>query len=613
MCGINGFSFSNENLIKKMNEVTRHRGPEGSGVFTDNEISLGHNLLSFTDVPENSRQPVLSDNHRHALSYNGEIYNYRLLRGELEKTGEHFRTDSDTEVLFKGLVKEGADFLKRLDGMFALAFYDSEGKKLLLARDPLGIKPLYYFWDGIKFIFSSEQRAILTHGIAPWLNLEAAKCFFSLGYLPGEKTLLQNIFKLCPGQLLSFDLEQKQIKKEWLNFLVDSPKGVEYDPAILRQQISDSVIAHTIGLKPFGLYLSGGLDSTILLHEMAKISKGKVRAYTTRFDVVAERFNEDAQMVQRLHSDYNFEHNELMITENDFIGALESSVQAMEEPRYNPSVAAYWLLAQRASKDVRVILNGSGGDELFMGYPKYLESRHVSRLLEKYPSRLVNFWYTARMTAKGRLQWGRVINLARPLDRWLYLNRLNIPSIGLDALKLDELRDYFNSVHYPAIIEPQLDVENTVAELDRLFWLADEEFLRTDKISMHFSMEGRFPLVARDLVAYADNIPSQQKLSEGVTKHLLRQAYQDHLPKYILNKHKTGWSAPVGIWMQSKLGDFARAVLSKEYYPETSGLFRLDFIRDKYVNGQTHNTKTLKNFWPVVSFQLWARAFKIRL
>ena len=612
MCGINGFNFKDKELIWKMNELTRHRGPEGSGVFANDEISVGHNLLSFADVPENSRQPVLSNDHRYVLSYNGEIYNYRFLRRELEKTGERFLTDSDTEVLFRGLVREGAGFLKKLDGMFALAFYDSEGKKLLLARDPLGIKPLYYFWDGAKLIFSSEQRAILAHGIPPRLNLEATRCFFSLGYLPGEKTLFQNIFKLCPGQLLFFDLGRKQFRKEWSNPTSYQAQESKYDSVILRQKISDSVTAHTMGLKPFGLYLSGGLDSAIVLHELSRQSKDKIRTYTTRFDTNERRFNEDADMAKRLCLDYNIEHHEFLVTERDFVDALRPSIEAIEEPRYNPSVAAYWLLARYVSKDVQVIMNGSGGDELFMGYPKYLESRRISCRLEKYPTWFVNLWYTAKMTAKGRLQLGHIMNIARPLDRWLYLSRLNMPSFGLGIFKLDELRDYFESADYPTVEHPPVDVENGVAELDRLFWLADEEFLRTDKISMHFSMEGRFPLVAKDLVAYADSISSRQKLSEEQTKHLLRQAYKGHLPEYILNKRKTGWSAPVGVWMQSKLGNFVGEVLSKGYYPETADIFHLDLIRNKYINDQAHNTKTLKNFWSIVSFQMWAKAFKVR-
>ncbi|MFH1769744.1 MAG: asparagine synthase C-terminal domain-containing protein, partial [Parcubacteria group bacterium] len=376
---------------------------------------------------------------------------------------------------------------------------------------------------------------------------------------------------------------------------------------------------HTMGLRPFGLYLSGGLDSTIILHELAKESKDLINTYTTRFETKQKELNEDADAAKRLTNDYKINHHELIVTEKDFINATEKTIETLEEPRYNFSVPAYWLLAQHASRDITVILNGSGGDELFLGYDRYLESLKLSHRYQKHISPLFDLWHTAAAIRKKHTNLGQSPHLNRSYDRWAYLNRI-VPLLSSDIYKLAnhfgyvKVAKYIESLKYPDMQNLMPDPENTIAYMDRKLWLADEEFIRTDKIAMNFGMEGRFPFLARDVVEYAEGIESSEKLKGGATKALVRGAYRGHLPDYIIDKSKTGWYAPVVEWMNSDYGKMVREVLSDDYYKETAELFDLNNLRKKHIDDVSHFTRgNIKRFMSIMNFQIWARAFKIQL
>ena len=617
MCAINGFNFNNKELLLKMNKATNHRGPDGTGHFVNDQISFGHNLLAITELPKKSRQPFVSEGNNYVLTYNGEIYNYRSLRRYLEKLGSKFYTDCDTEVLFQGLIKEGPSFISKLNGMFAFAFYDRKNNKIFLARDFSGIKPLYYHHFNKKIIFSSEIRGILTHEVSRRLDKDSANAFFILGYVPGQRTLIEGIKKVCPGQCIELDLKDGLLTKTWLGQLKKTANN--FDPEVLREKINKSVLGHTMGLRPFGIYLSGGLDSTAVLYELMKNKSNISKSYTTRFDVDDEAINEDARIAKRLSSDYGIDHCELLIDEDNFIKATEEVIKSIEEPRYNPSLAAYWLLAREASKDITIVLSGSGGDELFLGYPKYLFSR-LNNLYNKYPASILNTAFKIKnlnksIKLKNVLQNFELNNL---LDRWIYLNKLtnksHLPfknkSFKLFNYDLIDLKNYLLDSMF---VKAGDDIENELANLDRLFWLADEEFIRTDKITMRFGMEGRFPLLDSDIIDYTNSISSREKIAPHNLKIMMKKAYENRLPDYVINKRKTGWKAPVSQWMNGRFGIMIRDILSEDYYRETNDLFDFEYIKDQYLNKSSYSTVDLKKFMPIVSFQIWAKSFNIKL
>jgi asparagine synthase (glutamine-hydrolysing) len=319
-----------------------------------------------------------------------------------------------------------------------------------------------------------------------------------------------------------------------------------------------------------------------------------------------------------LATSYRIDHHELHVSEKDFIGAYEEAILAMEEPRYNASVPAYWLLAQMASKDVTIILNGSGGDELFLGYPRYQNALRLEQKYRNMPAFIWNTYYTLLETRKGFVSPGNMLHLDDLVERWCYVNHITPPASnpsfrfmkGFDEVSAATM---LRANDAPLISSPLADETNAIAELDRWFWLANEEFLRTDKIIMHFGMEGRFPFLAGDLIAYANSIPSALKLKNG-KKSLVRDAYRGKLPDYILEKRKSGWNAPIGEWMSGEFGSMVREVLTKEYYPPTSDLFDFDELRKRELDGKTQFSKAeLMRFLPIVQFQVWARVFGVTL
>lgn len=618
MCGINGFNFKNEELLSAMNQLTKHRGPDGTGVFIDEFVSLGHNLLAITEIPENSQGPYISQDKNFVISYNGEIYNYKALRDELKNLGENFTTIGDTEVLLKGLARHGIDFIKKLDGMFAIAFYDKQVGKLYLARDRAGMKPLYYHFENGRIIFSSEIRPILT-SVEARLNHKATQAYFVLGYVPGEETMFRGINRVMPGHFLTIDLKTKQLSDTIYGFEKDRfTEGVNFNNEDFRKMMGESVLNHTMGLRPFGLYLSGGLDSTIILHELALHSKDLIRTYTTRFESKDSKFNEDADLAKRLCNDYNIEHHEILITQKDFIDAFDKTIETLEEPRYHISVPSYYLLAQRASQDITVALSGNGGDELFGGYDKYLDSQKLTERYARYPAFLLNFGYTIKNLRRGKLRLGHLMTLDKTLVKWSHLNKIMSiiggPEFNLPSFDIVDLANYLASSAKSIMRNPLSDKENSLAELDRLFWLADEDLMRSDRIMMHFGMEGRFPFLANDIIKYANSIPAKDKIKRGATKALVREAYRGKLPDYIIDKKKSGWYAPTVEWLHSDFGKKIREMLEKDFYPETASLFDLDYIRKTHFDsGREFDRVSIKKFIPIAIFQAWAKRFNVRL
>lgn len=617
MCGINGYTGkTRDGILDAMNAATKHRGPDGVGVFVDERVALGQNLLAITETPSKAKQPYVTDDGAYVLVYNGEIYNYRTLRKELEGEGERFVTDGDTEVLLRGLVRHGEAFFARLDGMFAIAFYDKKKATLVLARDRAGMKPMYVAEHDGSFVFSSELRGLFAFGIPRTLDLDQARLFFMFGYPPTSKTLIKGITKLPPGSYKKIALETNESTDVSFGWDDRVMFGASFTPEGLRERYGSAVAAHTMGLRPFGLFLSGGLDSTVVLHELAEREKGMVKTYTTRFDAKDPRYNEDADLAKRLTKDYRIDHHELLVTERDFMDAYEDAILAMEEPRYNHSVPAYWLLAQMASKDITIVLDGSGGDELFLGYPRYQSAVNIESKYATYPAPLLDLYYSLRGYREGLIAPLHLLRFGRLLDEWAYVNKITPPAGNrafrfMDGFDMSRAVAMLATEDVPPVARPLADRTNAVAELDRWYWLANEEFIRMDKVIMHFGMEGRFPFLANDVVRYANAIPSGEKLRQG-TKGLVRESYRGRLPDYIIEKKKTGWNAPVAEWMLGDFGKMVNEILSKDYHPATAALFDFDALKRREFEGKDAFTlKDLKRFLPIVQFQVWAKAFNI--
>tara|TARA_R110002020_G_scaffold380217_1_gene591375 strand:+ start:1939 stop:3636 length:1698 start_codon:yes stop_codon:yes gene_type:complete len=565
MCGIHGFNYSDSKKINRMIEASNSRGPDGNGSYSDNNITLGHNLLAITEHSGSSKQPwILND--RFVLCYNGEIYNYEQLRLELKSNGETFETDSDTEVLAKGLRSHGINFIHRLEGMYAIAWYDKHEGTLVLARDAAGAKPLYTYIKDDKLVFSSSIKSLSAAGIN--LSLASGKkikrkwddsipLFYPAAPQFGTATLLEDVNKLYSGQIIKYKLNnlQKIVDEHTHRKIVTVDKPIDYEE--FRHNVSESVKMCLMGRRPIGLYLSGGLDSSMILHELVQY-ENKPKTFTTRFEYsddgrrANKEANSDADVAQQLSKHYGTDHTELFVTEQNYIDSFEDTVWAMEEPFENKSTPAYYALNKIVSENgIVVTLAGDGGDEVFTGYRKHLT------FLKMHP---------------------------------------------------DELKspDWFPSECLPD------DLINSVLYQECLGRVADDFLIRNDKLGMNFSMEARFPLTIRKFREYALSIPSKYKIQNSETKVIPKVAYKGLLPDYVINKHKTGWSTPKFFLFNKNFRDWAMDILSPDYYTPTESLFNSSGILDLFA-ASNRDYKTAQKCLGSIAFKIWAKLFKVSI
>ena len=574
MCGIHGFNYSDSKKINSMIEASNSRGPDGNGSYSDKNITLGHNLLAITEHSSSSKQPwILND--RFVLCYNGEVYNYEQLRSDLKSDGETFETDSDTEVLAKGLRSHGINFIHRLEGMYAIAWYDKHEGTLVLARDTAGAKPLYTYIKDDKLVFSSSIKSLSAAGINLSLrpNVKGGLLYPS-GWQIGTDTYLKDISKLYPGQIIKYRLSglQKIVDEHAHRKIVtvDKPtaSGRNIDYEEFRYNVSESVKMCLMGRRPIGLYLSGGLDSSMILHELVQY-QNKPKTFTTRFQYSDDgrrpnrKANSDADVAQQLSKHYGTDHTELLVTEQDYIDSFEDTVWALEEPFENKSTPAYYVLNKIVSENgIVVTLAGDGGDELFTGYRRHLAFSKM------HPDEL------RKMSSPTRFE--------RDSMRWF-------PSECLS-------NDPINNILYQ----------------ECLGRVADDFLIRNDRLGMNFSMEARFPLTNRKFREYALSIPSKYKIQNSVTKVIPKVAYKGLLPDYVINKQKTGWSIPKFFLLNNNFRDWAMDILSPNYYPPTESLLDSSKILDLFA-ASSRDYRASQKCLGSIAFKIWAKLFKVSI
>ncbi len=612
MCAINGFNFKDEMLVVKMNAATAHRGPDGTDVFVADGISLGHDRLSIIDLSSAANQPMKSADGRLVIVFNGEIYNYRELKEEL-KGGYPFRTTSDTEVILAAYAKWGRDCVKKFNGIFAFAIWDAAKQELFLARDHAGVKPLYYFFDPstgsgqARFIFSSEIKAILAHDIPRAVSKEAMNFYFHLYYVPEPLTMFRNIFKLPAASRAVFANGKLTIEKYWE--VTDFADVVSRDEAQreIRRLFDDSVKRQLISDRPVGVFLSGGMDSTAVLGSVVAAS-GKAQTFSVGFDVDVQRdkFNADAMLARKTAAYYGAEHHELVIGARDIGDNLERIAWHLDEPNFNPTAGAMYLLSKMAKEHVAVVLGGDGGDELFGGYPRYWYSRAIGAFQQlPFHSAL------AGLFGKNNAQKLRLSPDASRVAAFLAEKEENVTDIlSRDVSDSEAITRHFAERYFTSA-QPR-DFEKRFMNIDRQSWLVDESLMRSDKMTMSQGLECRVPMLDYRLAELAAKIPTQWKFSLlGNTgerfqgKRIWRDAIADYLPSHVANEPKRGWFTPMAKWMRGELKDKVRDILANI----PSEFFNREEARrmfEAHVTGERYN---LNMIWALVMWELWYEQF----
>lgn len=613
MCGINGFNFKDEALVLKMNQLTRHRGPDQTDFFVNDKMSLGHNRLSIIDLSDKGRQPMWDEKRELVIVFNGEIYNFQELRDSL-KNKYNFQSQTDTEVILCAYKEYGVECLNKFNGIFSFAIWDTRTQELFVARDRMGIKPFYYFFDGHRFIFSSEIKAILAHDIPREVDNEAFNLYFQLLYVPEPYTMFKGIKKLPPASFLIFKDNKIIIKEYWkvADFTNLSNKQQAQDE--IRNLFEDSVKIQLISDRPVGVFLSGGFDSTPILGIAKDHLPGKVKTFSVGFEdsMQPERFNADFLLARKTASLYGTEHHELMVGPQDLIDNLEKIVWHLDEPNHNPIAVSVFLLSQLAKKEVAVVLSGDGGDEIFGGYQRYYYSYLISLFqslplpLRKTGEMFLNITNKARVLKKINIPPGSERVLAFLAQKHSLLSRVIEPSL----YKNDAANNYLTQHYFQDL--PIGDFEKQFMNVDRKSWLVDECLMRMDKMSMAFGLEARIPILDYRLVELANKIPTfwkinikQNLFNEFQGKKIWKDSLQRYLPEHMLHQPKRGWFSPTAKWLRGGLGDVASQMLEtvdERYFNRTV----LRELWRKHLNCEEYN---LDIIWSVIMWQMWYNCF----
>ena len=626
MCGINGIAFTRasgrsveRSTLIRMRDTLIHRGPDESGIFVKNNVGLGHRRLSIVDL-STGQQPMLNHDGTRAIVYNGEIYNHKEQREQLIDKGYKYVSNCDTETILHLYEEYGADCVHKLRGMFAFAIWDDTKRELFVARDRLGVKPLYFFHDETgNLIFGSEIKAILEAGaVKPELNYNALPDYLANHGTSNDETLFEGVRRLLPGHSLIWKDGIVEIKKYW---------DISFEPKYLNSSDEElvsewnklfkkSVELRLMSDVPLGMFLSGGIDSSAICAVMSQIVDDPIKTFSVGFrDDRANEF-EYARVVSRA---FRTEHHEVVITPDEFFEALPNLVWHEDEPiGFSASVPLYFV-SKLAQRHVKVVLTGEGSDETLAGYGRYVKAKQLLNYGRKYESITPYFFRSALRAGVSTLP----TTVNRKLSRTFLAQKADIESLFFDNFsvfgkalqsrlftaaskaRIGNLNPYVYQNHLLAETDAGSPVDQFLY-VDTKTYL-HELLMKQDQMSMAASIESRVPFLDHELVEFTARTPDRFKLRGGVTKWGLRQAMKGVLPEVILNRPKMGFPVPFGSWVRGSfrhvLDEF---VLSERVF--SRGIFDPGFIKglvDRHHSGENHDER----LWHLLNFEIWNRIY----
>lgn len=619
MCGITGFAgFRDDGLLERMIGRLLHRGPDDEGRYSDDFVSLGMRRLSVIDLA-GGRQPIWNEDRTVCVIFNGEIYNFEELRDQLVSKGHRFSTRSDTEVLVHLYEEHGEAAVERLRGMFAFALWDQNQNQLLLARDRLGIKPLFYAVGAGRLFFASEIKALRAAGLGTTIDPHSLRKFLSFLYVPSPATIFQGIQRLPPGHILTFARGEARLQRYWS--LQPDPSAVRLSGAEAEERLlallRETVRLHLISDVPLGVFLSGGIDSSALVYAMRAVSDAEIRTFTVGYGPEARSFNELA-FARKVADYFGTKHHE-EIVRPDALDLLPRMIQAFDEPFADSSAIPNYLICEVARRWVTVALTGIGGDEIFGGYPRYLGQRlggsydrlpawvrralaSASRLVpestgsDNWPGRIRRFLEAGALTADQRyLRW---VTFLPPEWGDSALSPDLAEQLG-EADPEESRRSLYRDWH-------SADPAERAMVLDIRTYLPDDLLTLGDRMSMAHSLELRVPFCDHILVQFAIALSARERFSGWRLKSSMRRALRGSLPKEILSRPKQGFMVPLGQWIKTDLAPIVRELLSEE------NVRRRGFFNPRYVQWllQEHESGR-RNFtdqiYVLLTLEIWQR------
>ena len=602
MCGIVGFNWQDEKLLREMMAAVEHRGPDESGCYFNEHVSLGHQRLKVIDLLT-GKQPIHNEDGSIQIVFGGEIYNYLELKESLLQRGHRFYTNTDTEVIVHAYEEYDTGCVKHLNGMFAFAIWDRSQKRLFLARDRLGIKPLYYYLKGNRFIFASELKAILEYdGVRRNINLSALNEFFTYRYVPSDRTLIEKIYKLLPGHILT--LGKIQTSKYWdlVENITNEPE--EYYVEKLRELLRKSVKQQLMSDVPLGVYLSGGLDSTCVVALMSEITDN-IKTFSVGFGAEGEDELEYARFVSHY---FGTDHHEFNVGEKD-LSLLPEMVWHMDEPVGDAATLPTYLLSKLAKKEVTVVLAGEGGDELFAGYDNYkimMLGHKFSKLLPGFLSHNLSPIIGNRFPESSNVR--RALNLlAAKNEAGQYLSVISL----FNENELRKLGDFNLDSNLNNYFPDDMRLLNKLLYFGIKTWLPNDFFIKADRMTMAHAVEERVPILDHNIAEFSFTIPTRLKLKGLTSKYIFKKAMTGLLPDQIINRRKHGFNVPADYWFRHSL----RGVLEQLLHESKHNYYHKEYISNLLTRFQKSRGSYNMNFfnaqklWSILIFEIWHQIF----
>jgi len=608
MCGIAGIigkTPKKTETIQKMVDIITHRGPDEDGFYEDKDVAFGMRRLSIIDL-STGKQPIENEDGNLSIVFNGEIYNYHELYEELKGKGHVFKTKSDTEVLIHLFEEEGEEMLMRLRGMFAFSIYNKKTKEFFIARDFFGIKPLYYLVKDEQIVaFGSEIKSLLLYpDFKKEINHEAVLNYFSYQYNPLEETFFKGIWKLPPASFLRINIDTGEVtQKTYWNYSFKEPIT---DEKTLKEKVlsemEESVRAHMISDVPVGAFLSGGIDSAVIVALMSKNTDKKISTFTIGFDKVTEA-NEAREMSDFIQTD----HAEITLTPEEYLKELPKIIWHFDEPVADPSAVALYFLAREARKKVKVVLSGEGSDELFGGYNIYREPIDLARLNiipKSIREGILRPLVHSKLHFFGKNYLRRYFTKLE--DR--YIGNANI----FNKKEIKHLWKHEDNQEESLSLAPfykemrGLTDSQKMQKIDIKFWLQGDILQKADKMTMANSLELRVPFLDKKIADLSEQIPEIFKYKAGKTKYILREAMKGILPKKTAGRKKLGFPTALRHWLKDKPELFSETILENEYINEH---FKLGYIKHLFKEHTEGNADNSRKIYVLYMLALWYNVY----
>lgn len=611
MCGFAGYihnygTFDKEEVIHKMADRIKHRGPDDAHYYIDDGIALGFRRLSIIDL-EGGRQPILNEDGSLVLLFNGEIYNYQELREELIKAGHVFTTKTDSETILHGYEEYGKKILDRLRGMFAFIIWNKNTKELFGARDIFGIKPFYYYKKGKEFMFGSEIKSFLSHpNFEKELDEDMIPLYLSYEYSPDERTIFKNVFKLPGAHCFTYKNGELKVERYYkIEYKIEDDKSLEYWEDAITKEFTESVSMHQIADVEVGCFLSSGVDSSYVVKEISKGTK-KVKTFSVGYE--EEKYSE-LPYAQDFSNVIGVPNIANKVSADEFFDAVPEIQYYMDEPLPNPSEIPLYFLAKNARRYVKVVLSGEGADELFGGYPMYLAGGHFDHYSHKVPRPVRKVLGTvAKHCPNFKGKNFLVRGAMEPYQRFMRANYVFQSSERQKFLKrpiASKVPEEYSKRYFDEV--SNLDEPTQLQYVDMHTWMIYDILLKADRMSMANSLELRVPFLDKKMLELSTRIPSRYRAANETTKIALRGAAIKQLPERTANKKKLGFPVPLNDWLrEDKYYNKVKAAFQSDIAEKFFVTSELMKLLDDHKSGKALN---MQKIWSFYTFILWYEQF----